>query len=106
MQWLNTRVSSSYFVDYKSDKVKHFIARYRDEYGFEPSEFSFKGFDIGYYFGSLLEKYDKAYPGHLGEAVYKGLHNNFRFTQDPDLGYINTELMILKYQGFELQLVK
>ncbi len=106
MQGLNTRISSSYFVNYKDDNVKHFIARYRDEYGLEPSEFAFKGFDIGYYFGGLLEKYDKAYPDHLDDGVYKGLHNNFRFRKDPDMGYINTELMILKYQNFELQLVK
>lgn len=106
MQRLNTRLSSSYFVNYKLDRVKHFIARYRDEYGFEPSEFSFKGFDIGYYFGSLLEQYGKDYPDHLADQVYEGLHNNFRFRKDPVLGYLNTELMIIKYQGFELQLEK
>lgn len=106
MQGLSTRLSSSYFVNYKAENVKHFIARYRDEYGFEPSEFAFKGFDIGYYFGGLLEKYDKAYPDHLGDVVYRGLHNNLRFRKDPDLGYLNTELLILKYQSFELQLVK
>ncbi len=106
MQGLNTRLSSSYFVNYKLNRVKHFIARYRDEYGFEPSEFSFKGFDIGYFFGSLLEQYGKDYPDHLGDRVYEGLHNNFRFRKDPVLGYLNTELMIIKYQGFELQLEK
>lgn len=106
MQDLSTRISSSYFVNYKADNVKHFISRYRDEYGFEPSEFAFKGFDIGYYFGEMLEKYGKAYAGHLDDKIYKGLHNNFRFSKDPDLGYMNKELMILKYQNFELQPIK
>ncbi|MEJ7778361.1 MAG: ABC transporter substrate-binding protein [Daejeonella sp.] len=106
MQALNTKISASYFVNYKAENVKHFIARYRDEHGFEPSEFSFKGFDMGYYFGRLLEKHGKNYASHLDDDTYKGLHNNFRFSEDPVGGYINTELMILAYRSFELQPVK
>ncbi len=106
MQALKTKLSSSYFVDYKVSNVKHFIARYRDEYGFEPSEFSFKGFDIGYYLGSLLAKYGKGYASHLTGETYNGLHNDFRFTKDPQLGYRNTELMILSYRGLELQPIR
>lgn len=106
MQALKTKISASYFVNYKAENVKHFIARYRDEHGFEPSEFSFKGFDIGYYFGRLLEKYGKNYASHIDDETYKGLHNNFRFAKDPALGFMNTELMILAYRSFELQLVK
>jgi hypothetical protein len=106
MQELKTKISSSYFVDYKADNVKHFVARYRDEYGFEPSEFSFKGFDIGYYFGRLLEKYGDEYASHLTDESYKGLHNNFRFSKDPLSGYTNTELMLLTYRNLELQPIK
>ncbi|MFA6946922.1 MAG: ABC transporter substrate-binding protein, partial [Pedobacter sp.] len=106
MQILNTRISASYYVDYKSRNVKNFIARYRDEYGLEPSEFSFKGFDIAYYFGSLLEKYGKSFADHLDEKVYVGLHNGFHFSKDLKFGYRNTELILLKYQNFELQPVK
>ena len=106
MQALNTRITASYFVNYKARNVKNFVSRYRDEYGFEPSEFAFEGFDIGYYFGRLLERYGKAYPNHLDDDTYLGLHNNFRFSKDPKVGYLNTELIILKYQGFELKPVK
>lgn len=106
MQALNTKLSASYFVNYKSENVKQFIARYRDEYGFEPSEFSFKGFDNGYYFGRLLEKYGKSYANHLDDESYTGLHNSFSFSKDPLLGYINTALMMLVYRSFELQLVR
>lgn len=106
MQALKTRISTSYYVNYKAQNVKNFIARYRDEYGFEPSEYSFKGFDIGYYFGELLEKYGKAYANHLDDSVYQGLHNNFKFSKDPKLGYINNELIMLRYNNFEIQPVK
>lgn len=106
MQSLKTKLSSSYFVDYKASNVKHFVSRYRDEYGFEPSEFSFKGFDIGYYFGRLLERYGKGYASHLTTETYNGLHNDFRFSKNPSLGFINTELMMLTYRNLELQPVK
>ena len=103
MQALNSRISASYFVNYKSQSVKNFIARYRDEFGFEPSEYSFKGFDIGFYFGSLLEKYGSDYASHLKDSIYRGLHTNFKFSRSPKSGYINTELMMLRYKNFELQ---
>lgn len=106
MQWLNTRITSSYYVDYKSKNVKHFTARYQDEYESDPSEFAFKGFDTGYFFGKLLARYGEQYLDHLTEEDYKGLHNNFRFVKDETSGFLNTELMILKYQGFELQVEK
>lgn len=104
MQWLNTRLTSSYYVNYKSKKVKNFIARYRKDFDSDPSEFSFKGFDTGYFFGKLLSKYGIEYARHLTEAEYEGLHNNFRFVHDSISGYLNVELLILKYQGFELRL--
>jgi ABC-type branched-subunit amino acid transport system substrate-binding protein len=106
MQALKSRISTSYFVNYKAQNVKNFIARYRDEYGIEPSEYSFKGFDIGYYFGGLLEKYGKDYADHLDDSVYQGLHTIFKFSRDPKLGYINRELILLRYNNFELQPVK
>lgn len=106
MQWLNTRITTSYYVDYKSPKVKNFIARYLVEFGSDPSEFAFKGFDTGYFFGQLLARYGDQYAKHLTDAVYEGLHNSFRFEKDEKMGFLNTELMILKYQGFELQVIK
>jgi len=106
MQALKSRISTSYFVNYKAQNVKNFIARYRDEYNIEPSEYSFKGFDIGYYFGGLLEKYGKDYADHLEDNNYQGLHTVFKFSKDPKFGYINNELILLRYTNFELQPVK
>ncbi|WP_411274433.1 ABC transporter substrate-binding protein [Daejeonella sp.] len=106
MQALKTKFSSSYFVDYKESNVRYFVARYRNEYGFEPSEFSFKGFDVGYFLGGLLKKYGKDYASHLTTETYNGLHNDFRFSKDPTTGYTNTELMMLIYRALELQPIK
>lgn len=106
MQWLNTRITSSYYVDYKSSDVKDFVSRFLEEFGSEPSEYAFKGFDTGYYFGKLLAEYGDEYFKHLTGKKYKGLHNSFHFVHDEKSGFLNTELMMLRYQGFELQVIK
>ncbi|MBC7745914.1 MAG: amino acid ABC transporter substrate-binding protein [Flavobacterium sp.] len=103
MQGLNTRITSSYFIDYKAGNVKQFVSRYRDEYGLEPKEFAFKGFDTGFYFGKLLAQYGSQYARYMSNSKYKGLHNRFQFVKVANSGYLNSELMILKYQGFELK---
>ena len=104
LQALKTRLTSSYFLNNKDASVKHFISRYRDEYNIAPTEYAIKGFDTGYYFGKLLALHGTDYVKYITEETYQGLHNKFRFKRDEKLGYINTELMLLQYQGFELRL--
>ncbi|WP_026898632.1 ABC transporter substrate-binding protein [Daejeonella oryzae] len=106
MQGLNTKITASYFIDYKSEDVKNFTSRYRQEFGLEPSEFAVKGFDTGYFFGKLLGKYGTDYLNHISTEQYQGLHNKFHFKKDEKFGYTNTEVMMLKYSGFELQVIK
>ncbi|MDB5014103.1 MAG: hypothetical protein JWQ25_2305 [Daejeonella sp.] len=106
LQWLNTHLTASYFIDYTSNEVKQFIARYRDEFSLEPSEFAFKGFDDGYYFGRLLAKYGSDYIQYLSTEPYQGLHNSFHFKRDGKVGFINMDVMMLQYNGFELQKIK
>ncbi|WP_343523112.1 ABC transporter substrate-binding protein [Pedobacter sp.] len=106
LQDLNTIISSSYKIDYKSGAVITFIKKYRYKYGFEPGEYAFKGFDVGYYFGRLLVLYGEDYKDYIVKDRYKGLHNSFSFIHDPKLGYINTSLMLLKYKNFALNPVE
>ncbi|WP_443946228.1 ABC transporter substrate-binding protein [Pedobacter sp. AW1-32] len=106
LQALNTIISSSYKIDYKNTGTVNFIKRYRQRYGFEPGEYAFKGFDIGYYFGKLLSTYGEDYREYLTKEKYKGLHNNFAFIYDEKLGYINTSLWLLKYKNFALEIVQ
>jgi len=106
LQDLNTIISSSYKIDYKNSAVVTFIKKYRYRYGFEPGEYAFKGFDVGYYFGKLLVNYGEDYRDYIVKEKYKGLHNNFSFIHDEKLGYINTSLMLLKYKNFALNIVE
>lgn len=105
LQELNTILSTSYRVDYKQAAVISFVKKYRAKYNFEPSEFSFKGFDIGYYFAKLLAKHGAAYIDYLTKEKYQGLHNSFDFTYDPKYGYINNDLMLIQYKNMNLNLI-
>ena len=106
LQALNTFITSSYKVDYKNVAVISFVKKYRKAFGFEPDEYSFKGFDTGFYFGKLLSKYGADFMKHLTRESYKGLHNSFSFVYNERNGYINTSLMLLKYRDYALYLVQ
>lgn len=106
LQALNTIISSSYKVDYTRPEVNTFIKKYRAQFNFEPGEYAFKGFDIGFYFGKLLANYGDDYIKYLTKENYKGLHNSFHFVHDNTSGYINTSLMLLRYKNFALNIIE
>ena len=102
LQSLQTVLSSSYHVDYKSKKAINFIKVYRDKYEFEPTEYAFKGFDIGFYFGKLMAQYGATYTDYLIKEKYKGLTNDFDFGYDAEYGYYNQYLKMLQYKDMAL----
>ena len=106
LQALNTIVSSSYKVDFSRREVTAFIKKYRQAYHFEPGEFAYKGFDIGFYFAKLMAEHGKNYMQYLTKEKYQGLQNGLSFIYDPKMGYLNTSLMLLKYQNFALKIVE
>ncbi|TDG35126.1 amino acid ABC transporter substrate-binding protein [Pedobacter changchengzhani] len=105
LQALNTIITSSYKIDYKRTDVVNFIKKYRLKFGFEPGEYAFKGYDIGFYFGDLFARYGRDYLDHLTRSNYIGLHNDFVFVKDDKLGYINTHVFLLRYKNFALSTV-
>ena len=106
LQALHTRITSSYTVDYKSRDVISFVKKYRKAYNFEPGEYAFKGFDIGFYFGKMLAEHGAGYVKYLRQEKYKGLHNSFEFIRDQKVGYFNTSLSLLEYKNYALNPVE
>ncbi|SDM08312.1 hypothetical protein [Pedobacter antarcticus] len=102
LQALKTRITTSYYVDYKSQDVIRFVRNYRRLNHFEPGEFAFKGFDTGYYFGLLFASHGSSYLKYLTKTSYKGLQNSFQFIKDEKLGYINTSLFLLEFKNYAL----
>lgn len=105
LQNLQTVLSSSYYIDYKRKPVIDFVKAYRYKYEFEPTEYAFKGFDVGFYFGKLMAKHGANYADFLVKEKYKGLHNNFVFGYNAEYGFYNEHLMVLQYKNLELSLV-
>jgi len=103
LQLLNTRITSSYYINYKSSEVIRFVKAYRKLNSFEPGEYAFKGFDIGFYFGTVFSRYGYNYLKYLPAEKYTGLHNSFSFIKDERLGYINTSLVLLEYKNYALK---
>ncbi len=105
LQTLHAILSTSYFVNYKDANVISFVKKYRASFNFEPSEYSIKGFDIGFYFGKLLAKHGKNYLDFITKDKYKGLHNSFNFGYNPLYGYYNKDLMLVQYKNLNLNLI-
>ncbi len=99
-----TRITTSYHINQQASEVRQFDSRYRDEFGVEPSEYAFKGYDAAYYFGSLLAKYGRGYRDYIIHEEYDGMHNTFKFAYDPASGFVNSHVSILEYRqgGFRL----
>lgn len=100
---LNTLITTNYYVDENSGKVLSFKRNYKEAFKIEPTEFSYKGFDTGYFFGAILAKYGPEYAKYLTQETYKGLQTSYTFEHDPRWGYVNTFIQILEFDGYEYQ---
>lgn len=102
LERLNTYVTSSYEIDYQSIRNSDFIRYYRSKFSVEPSEYAFKGFDIGYYFGILMNNKSHQFIDDLLDNKFDGIHNDFGFKKDEKSGFYNSSLMMMKYEGSQL----
>lgn len=98
LERLQTEISSSYFIDKSRDAVRDFDRQYRSAYDLEPTEFAYKGYDAGRFFGQLLTRYGDAYRSHVEHEVYRGLHNAFDFQYNPQWGYVNAAIHFLEFR--------
>jgi ABC-type branched-subunit amino acid transport system substrate-binding protein len=105
LQRINTHITSTDKVNYKSGQTNMFLRSYRKTYHTEPTEYAIKGFDEGMYFGELLAKDNDDYT-RPEQNDYTGIHNSFHFVKRPGLGWINTHVDILKYENFDLKKVE
>ena len=105
LQHLKTHITSADRIDYRSDEAITFIRTYRNTYHHDPTEYAFKGFDEGLYFGRVLAENDNGLT-NLNHEAFTGLHNSFEFVKKPGQGWVNTHVNVLKYINFELKQVE
>lgn len=98
LERLNTYITSSYQIDRTSQRNEDFVKYYRSKFQLNPSEYAYKGFDLGFYFGNLMDKKGKEFMENLTKKTFDGIHNDFHFVKNSKYGYSNTSLMMMKYQ--------
>ncbi len=95
---LKLHIAAPYYVDYKSEVVKEFVASYREQYKTEPSQFAFQGYDIMLYFASAMYRYGKNFEGCLPYHKAALLQSNYSFAPiRPGGAYENNGVFLLRY---------
>ena len=102
---LNYHQLTSNYIDFESEAVKQFTARFQNKYGAVPlsEKHAFLGYDIGWYFLTSLMWYGEDYLSCLPNHKGKGLQYNFDFSgsETPD-GFQNQDITIIKLQDYKM----
>ncbi|MCC7302047.1 MAG: LysM peptidoglycan-binding domain-containing protein [Bacteroidia bacterium] len=106
MEYLNGMAfhyPSNSFVNYTDTGIVHFIHSYRGLYKSEPTDYTFDGFDIALFYGSLLWKEGVKFSPKLEQMTGEGMNMRFRYVRSgTDSGYENTGVFILRYKDYHL----
>ena len=96
---IRLRYLSPYFVDYTKPLVRRFVSNYRETFSDEPSQFSFQGFDVSYYFMSALFKYGKDFRACLSDYPMELTQMDFNFVKvAPMGGFMNHGMFVTGYE--------
>mgnify|MGYP005843867175 CR=1 FL=1 len=95
---LNVELIVSEFIDYKNEEVDHFQDQFYRENQTLPEEFAYLGFDVGYYYLSLMKEF-----GTNFEIMFLGyqeelLGRKFEFFKTGiESGYENHSTYVIRY---------
>lgn len=93
------RYLSPTFVDYTKPLVRRFVGQYRETFSDEPSQFSYQGYDVTYYFLSALYRYGKDFKDCLPGYPMELTQTNFNFKKvTPMGGFMNQSLFVTAYE--------
>jgi len=93
------RYLSPYFVNYAKPLVRRMVGQYREIYSAEPSQFSFQGFDVAFYFMSALQHFGKDFRNCLPEYRQELTQMNFSISKvSPMGGFTNQSLFVTSYE--------
>lgn len=96
---IRMRFLSPYFTDYKNPVVRRFVLQYRETFSTEPTQFSYQGFDVSYYFLSALYRYGRDFKNCLSDYPMELTQMSFNFAKvAPMGGYMNEGLFVTSYE--------
>ena len=108
---LEFRYATAFHIDYDTPPVQNFLQQYRKMYFTEPTmltgineispnayQFAFLGYDVTFYFMSVIQKFGKDFGQCIPFFKMPLLQSDFRFEKiDPFSGFKNVHLDIYKY---------
>lgn len=95
---LNLHLFTPFYVDYKRTEVKSFVAKYRDSFRVEPSQFAFQGYDIMFYFLTAMQSYGIDFQFCINNHKRSLLQSDYKFRQTNSIhGYENHLVNIIRY---------
>lgn len=95
---LQLTLFTPYFVNYKNPEVKSFLVKYRDAFRSEPTQYSFQGYDVVYYFLSAMKSYGVDFQHCLPYHNVNLLQSKYQFQKMNSLnGYENRAIHLIQY---------
>ena len=101
---LNVHIPNSGVLSYEDSLTQYFMERYQKSTGSGPSErFAISGFDVTYYFLSLIREYGGVSSNmYLEPQNLLNLNFDYNYKRNVKNGSRNQSVQILKYQDLEL----
>jgi len=93
-------LAMSYNVNYDDPRVKDFLMKYRAIFKTEPTAFAYQGYDLTYFFISMVAKYGDNWMRWFSNDEASMLQTDFKFdrvSDDEESGYINSALRHIVY---------
>ena len=104
---LNTVIFDDEYTDYESYEVAKFICKFRNDYGTEPKDVAYHGFNIGWYFLNALMNYGDNVDVGITSYSIPLLNTKYDFERkNSDDGAENTYWNIYQYQDYEKKLLQ
>ncbi len=95
---LNLTLLTPYYIDYKNPEIETFTVNFRNQFGCEPNDFSFRGYDAMLFFSKLAGKYGKTFLSKLNTIPANFLQSDYRFKKlGENGGYENQGLFYINY---------
>ena len=86
---LNVHLSLLHYVDNTNPVTKDFNRKYIEYFRTSPTPYSYQGYDIFKFFGSMLIKYGSSFPLYIEGEELKLLQSTMRFIHVPEGGFKN-----------------
>ncbi len=91
------------YTDYANRTNIRLLQKFRNQFYSEPGSYALQGFDVMYYYLTMLKKYGTALQENLPANPYRGVHTAFDFYKpNPSGGFENKAIYMLEYRNYTL----